>query len=141
MATTNDESCRTGEYEEITRGHPWERSRGSREVLQCPNCLLDLELMRSPGCSGLGAVAARFMPSAATRIGEGLEPSPCPGTPVPDDHDGMSYYPAGTGRPQDGPGAARGLLPGPDGQRDFALVQTPKAPGWAEFQRIPGGTG
>ena len=78
MATTNDESCRTGEYEEITRGHPWERSRGSREVLQCPNCLLDLELMRSPGCSGLGAVrsALHAVGRNPHRGGVGTQPMP-----------------------------------------------------------------
>ena len=83
-----------GEYEKITRGHPWERGRGSREVLQCPNCLLDLDLMRIQGETGTETVAARFMPSAATRIGAGLERRPCPGGPAPDTdkHEGASYF-------------------------------------------------
>ena len=103
MATTTDGACRTDEcrtdeyrtdeYEKITRGHPWERGRGSREVLQCPNCLLDLDLMRIQGETGKETVAARLMPSAATRIGAGLERRPCPGTALDTDkQEGASYF-------------------------------------------------
>ena len=78
----------TNEYEELTRDHPWERGTGNREILSCRNCLLDLELM--------GDQAARIMPSAATRIGAGIAPSTCPGTPAPN---GAGYFLRGQDRP------------------------------------------
>ena len=93
MATTTDGACRTDEYEKITRGHPWERGHGSREVLQCPNRLLDLDLMRIQGETGKETVAADGMRRAATRIGAGLERRPCPGTALDTDkQEGASYF-------------------------------------------------
>ena len=77
------------EYERVTQGHPWERGTGRREILNCPNCLLDLELMRPPGAGRQKAFAARIMPAAATRIGNGMEPRPCTGTPARED---ASYF-------------------------------------------------
>ena len=77
------------EYENVTRDHPWERGNGSREILNCRNCLQDLEIMRLPGKPGQEALAVRIMPAAATRIGNGMDPSPCPGTPAPE---GASYF-------------------------------------------------
>lgn len=73
------------EYERLTRGHPWERSRRQRgDLLRCRNCLLDLDLMGAPG----RPVAARIMPSAATRILD-CRPAPCRGVTPPE---GTGYF-------------------------------------------------
>ena len=89
LAERTESADQAGEYEKITRGHPWERGNGSREILNCRNCLQDLEIMRPPGKPGQEALAVRIMPAAATRIGNGMDPSPCPGTPAPE---GASYF-------------------------------------------------
>ena len=97
--TTNgtEPEGRTSEYEDITRGHPWKRCRGTREILNCRNCLLDLELMGDVEDNGREAPAARIMPSAATRIGGGMEPSSCPGRTVPGSTGYFLRKPGGSG--------------------------------------------